>query len=210
MYSLLFLHIRYAKVNNDTDWTQLQFTFTAVPLSDSFPLGVKVVYRKYSANEVLIIEQAPGEEGVLGFKVVSAEVCDQPEAIPPHVPEGMFLLRSIPAPDADLKPAPFVSGSRELLESVVKAIDRHFATHLPDVVHEWEHFRDFIAPQDDDANRYVREHGMHIPLNDVLFGDAAVNDTEQGPHLPRVNRERGEWRSRLPFSGLVDALLTDL
>ena len=52
------------------------------------------------------------------------------------------------------------------------AVRNQFAFHCPEVVAEWEHFRDVIAPQDDDAERYRRDHGMHIPFAAELFGDA--------------------------------------
>jgi hypothetical protein len=78
---------RYCKNVNGNDWNQLQFTFTSVNMSDSFPLGVKMTYRKYSQNEVALIESSE-TEGRLGFKILSGTVVDQPEAIPPNLVEG--------------------------------------------------------------------------------------------------------------------------
>jgi hypothetical protein len=46
---------RYAKRYKDTDRTQVQFEFVAVPVSDSFPLGCRMSYRKYCQNQVLLI-----------------------------------------------------------------------------------------------------------------------------------------------------------
>lgn len=74
---------------NGNDWTQLQYEFIKVDASDSFPLGVKMVYRKYSQDEVILIEKSD-EEGRLGFKVYNAEVRIHPEAIPPYSPAGSF------------------------------------------------------------------------------------------------------------------------
>jgi hypothetical protein len=43
--------------------TQLQFVFQAVPQSDLFPLGVKTVYKAYSADEVVeIVKTKKSEE----------------------------------------------------------------------------------------------------------------------------------------------------
>lgn len=44
------------------EYTQLQFTFEAVAVSESFPLGVKVLYRAYSADEVYEIVETNDPE----------------------------------------------------------------------------------------------------------------------------------------------------
>ena len=43
---------------------------------------------------------------------------------------------------------------------------------MPDVVAEWKHFSDELAPQDDDAEAYMRQDRMHIPFAQELFGGA--------------------------------------
>jgi hypothetical protein len=124
-----------------------------VNISDEFPLGCKVTYRKYSQAEVILIEQSE-TEGRLGFKVIKGIVTSQPQAIPPHVPEGMFILTSLPPPGIRLLPDAFIPDSRHLLEKVVDQVKHVFSRHMPEVVQEWETFRDHIAPKDDDADRY--------------------------------------------------------
>ncbi len=141
IFTFSFSH-RYAKIQSGVDWTELQFTMTAVPVSDSFPLGVKTIYRKYSANEVLLIENSDNPSHLLGFKVVSLEVVDQPMAFPPHIPEGMFFLRSLPERGTPLYPDAFVEGSRDKLIGVVDYIQKVFGRHMPEVVREWENFRE--------------------------------------------------------------------
>ena len=42
---------RFAKLK----WTELEFTFEAVSVSDDFPLGVKVTYRPYCAEKAVLI-----------------------------------------------------------------------------------------------------------------------------------------------------------
>ena len=44
---------RYCK----EEWTQLQWKFEAVAVSVYFPLGVKTMYRRYTADEVIIIRK---------------------------------------------------------------------------------------------------------------------------------------------------------
>jgi hypothetical protein len=85
---------RYCKNVHGTDWNQLQFTFTSVNISDSFPLGVKMTYRKYSKEEVILIETSE-QEGRLGFKVLKGLVTDQPEVTPENPVEGNSLICTI-------------------------------------------------------------------------------------------------------------------
>jgi hypothetical protein len=93
---------RYAKRHKDTDWTQLQCEFFSVPISDSFPLGSRLTYRKYSQDEVILIDSADGE-GMLGFTVLKGQVKPQPEVVPPNVPLGMFVLRLLPPLELQLQ-----------------------------------------------------------------------------------------------------------
>jgi hypothetical protein len=69
---------RYAKSVGGNDWTQLQWTFEAVPESLHFPCGVKATYRKYSADEVILITEDPNGRG--GVKVVDMDVVIYPAA----------------------------------------------------------------------------------------------------------------------------------
>ena len=164
---------RYAKRYKDADWTQLQFHFVAVPVSESFPLGCRMTYRKYCQDEVLLIE-ADEADSRLGFKLLKGLVKDHPEAVPPHVPLGMFALRELPPAGIELRPEPFIAGSRSSLEKVVNCVEKTFAKHLPEVVAEWIKFRDEICPQDDDAERFVREKGMYVPFLRELFSGGAL------------------------------------
>ena len=128
------------------DWTQLQFDFCSVPISNSFPFGVKMTYRKYSQDQVLLIEPSEDPDALVGFKVYQGLVRNQPEAVGQNLPEGMYLLKSLPLPDTVLAPTPFVQGSRALLEKVVAAVIRQWAVPLPHIAEEWGIFRDRIAP----------------------------------------------------------------
>ena len=48
---------RYCRV----EWTQLQFKFEAVSPCADFPLGVRTMYRRYAADEVVEIKNKTGE-----------------------------------------------------------------------------------------------------------------------------------------------------
>ena len=120
-----------------------------------------MTYRKYSQDDVVLIE-ASDTEGRLGFNVLKGEVKNQPEAVPPHVPLGMFVLRELPPPGIELYPETFIAGSRLSLQKVVDYVEKTFSRHLPEVVAEWIKFRDEVCPPDDDAVRYQRERGMYV------------------------------------------------
>lgn len=101
-----------------------------------------------------------------------------------------------------LQPCQFVQGSRALLERVVGAIKRAFSTGMPQVVAEWTNFCDFIAPKDDNVDRYVAEIGMQIPLFEELFGDAAVQLIDRATVVSRRNdRERVVFTASVQWSG---------
>jgi hypothetical protein len=173
-----------------------------VPPTDSFPFGVKMTYRKYTQNEVILIEQSDNAN-TYGFRVRNAVVTIQPEEIPPLVPEGMYLLKSLPPADLELTPDAFIQGSRLELEKVVSAIAKTFLRHLPATVDEWINFRDTIAPQDDSAERYMAEKGMKIPFKDQLFNGSAFASRESPPmelqNLPE--RETVRFTGSVQWSG---------
>jgi hypothetical protein len=81
---------RYAKRHKDVDWTQLQFEFVAVPVSDAFPCGSKMTYRKYSQDDVILIEACGVNDGRHGFNVLKGHVTIQPQAVPPDVLQGIY------------------------------------------------------------------------------------------------------------------------
>jgi hypothetical protein len=153
---------RYAKKGHTgQDWTQLQWTFEAVPVSQHFPCGVRAKYRKYTADEVIQIianETTPG-----GFDVFDVDVRDYPAATDVY-PEGMHILSSLPENDTEFVPESFVSGSRQVLVDVVNAVAKKWGRTQPAILEDWIKFRDEIAPQSDDAAEYCRIHGLHIPL----------------------------------------------
>ena len=60
-----FAFSRFAKKMNAEDWTQLVWTFEAVPKSQHFPLGVKVTYRAFAADKTIVLRNnIEKDEGV--------------------------------------------------------------------------------------------------------------------------------------------------
>ena len=126
---------RYAKVGrNGDDWTQLQFIFESVPVSDYFPCGVKTTYRKFSADSVILIQEVSAGKPEDGFTLKDAEVRTYPAAREGH-PEGFSIITQLPPPDRLMEPDPFVLGSRALLDSCVAKIKVHMKNRS-DVVNE--------------------------------------------------------------------------
>lgn len=159
-----------------------------------------MTYRKYCQDEVILIE-ASDTEGALGFSVMKGSVTDQPAAVPPHVPLGMFVLREVPPPGLELRPEAFIAGSRSMLERVADTVENTFSRHLPEVVAEWIIFRDEDCPQDDDAGRYMREKGMYVPFKDVLFGGGIPEFREANVSASSVNPTDITFTNSMQWSG---------
>jgi len=155
---------RYAK----GDWTQLQFTFTSVPVDAvNYPFGVKVQYRAYSETKVVLIHQSSLHES--GLIPVNVDVVTYPTADEADgKPNGMSLLTSLPS--GPLKPAQFVKDSRVMLDEVLRSIIKHFAKNKPQVVAEWKEWGTNEAPKNDDAGEYCAAHPLVIPFARELFG----------------------------------------
>jgi hypothetical protein len=159
---VLIVCIRYAKRSRTgMDWTQLQWTFESVPVSDYFPCGVRTKYRKYSADEVIQI--VPNADTPGGYDIFDLEIKDYPAAFDDQ-PEGMHVLERLPNEADEFVPNAFVQGSRQVLCDVVKAVENKWGRTQPLIFQDWKQFCDEVAPQSDDANEYCRTHGLKIPL----------------------------------------------
>jgi hypothetical protein len=153
---------RYAKVSNSgVDWTQLQWIFEAVPVSEYFPCGVKTTYRKFSADKPILIEQISPGDPSSSFSMKDVETVTYPLA-DDHHPAGMSMLSSMPPTDLMFEPDSFNKGSRSVLNAVVAKCKNMFK-NWPSVVQEWEDFA-ALCPVDDDAQLYCSTHPLDIPL----------------------------------------------
>ncbi len=170
---------RYAKLA----WTQLQWRFQQVEVCPDFPLGVKTTYRAYAKDVVNEIVEDRSKE--IGYGCHSCHVQWFPQA-GPDGPEGMYVLMKFPTDN--IRPEPFIPGSRDQLEQVLKRVSNHY-TPRPNVLHnplqhtlginptlfndeivaEWVHFAENIAPLNDDVDAYCATHPLHVPLRERLF-----------------------------------------
>jgi len=153
---------RYAKVSSTgNDWTQLQWIFESVPVDEHFPCGVRTTYRKFSADNVILIQEKTAGNPADGLTISDCEVRTYPEADAGH-PAGFSMLTSLPTVDDTFVPDAFMSGSRKVLDNVVKKV-KTFFRNSPDVVEAWEEFA-ANAPEDDNAQAYCEQHPLDIPL----------------------------------------------
>jgi hypothetical protein len=155
---------RYAKGK----WTQLQFTFESCPVDPKyFPLGVKMTYRAYCEDKVVLIKQC--QTHVTGVEPYLVDVVTFPIADPTTgAPAGMSLLKSVPI--GTLQPDKFVKGSKAILDTVFSSIVRHFKVNKPQVVEEWKDWIANVAPQSDDSGQYCASQPLEIPFQYELFG----------------------------------------
>jgi hypothetical protein len=152
---------RYAK-NGEDNWTQLQFTFDAVPVSREFPCGVKLTYRAYAAKTAIIIETS--NESEVGYKATNIDVLDQPE-------RGEYLLNTLPT-KCTLVPEAFCVGASAKLDATVARIIQHPSTRSKrDVIAAWTNFKNTKAPTTDDAFEYVRGFPLESICMDKNFVD---------------------------------------
>jgi hypothetical protein len=86
--------------------------------------------------------------------------------------DGTHLLMS--RPNTELKPEPFVAGSRKQLEKTYSSIKRWFShkTDDNDTILKWRIFVDEVCPQSDNVNEFVdvlkSRNEYKIPMERVL------------------------------------------
>ena len=119
------------------EWTELQWTFEAVDHCQQgctcqncalYPTGVKVTYRKYSADNVVIVKEDSASD--YGFVHDSLLVHTHPIPDKTGDPDGMYLLRSLPDGKSEFLPQPFIKGSRKHLETLVRKMSNNFGKIL--------------------------------------------------------------------------------
>lgn len=196
------------------EWTQLQFTFTAVDHCkencdcaecSKFPTRVKVTYRAYVQDEVF--EVFEDNDHIYGFDFMKTAVHTHPKLGPDCDSDGMFLLSTLPDGTKPFVPQPFVSGSRKQLEHLVRRMTTEFVKlaggflikiyfaflklKFLGVKEEWDHWLNSVAPKSDDANEYCRDQQpLRVPFHERLFSSSPINSELY--IQPRTSNSRGE------------------
>ena len=150
---------------------------------DNFPLGVKTMYRRASAESIIeIVEDSNATCGVYPQRADVFWFPQKDEASGIDV-DGMYILQQLPTQLP--KPMPFVENSLYDLEEICKEIQVKFGVNYGKTVTAWEEFAK-SAPNTNDVDSYVREHPLHIPFADILFGGAPVDTTPIVLHQQEV------------------------
>jgi hypothetical protein len=190
---------RFAK----EEWAQLQFTFERVPLSDDHPLGVKTTYRSYVQDSFIeIVETDDVDSAVSGL--IPQECIVRTRPLPDEAPLNILLK----LPFGDICPAPFIAGSREIVDGVAQRMISHYRKSKADVAEEWQLWSMDFAPLSDNVQDYLTgacgvvptasvgqefkleergegEGGVYIPFKRLMFSASAMSEVDVDP------RQRG-------------------
>ncbi len=105
--------------------------------------------------------------------------------------DGMYVLQALPS--SRPLPQPFAENSLYVLQNVINKIENKFAVHSPQTVLAWKQWASEEAPTTNDVVVHTQQHPLHIPLGDILFSGASVDNSVVTPidrfsHLdiPRV------------------------
>jgi hypothetical protein len=194
---------RFAK----EEWAQLQFIFEAVDISDEYPIGVKSTYRSYTQDSYIeIVETDDPELSVSGLNPQECLVRARPLA--GEAP--LNILKRLPS--SNICPAPFIAGSRQLLESVANRMICHYTKNRLAVAEEWDMWVNEFAPQSDNVQDYLTracgvvpaashgeqfilspasEIGLYVPFRNQLFGASDMSECDVGPRLRGI---RGQYQ----------------
>jgi hypothetical protein len=173
---------RYCK----EEWAQLQFTFESVEVSDIYPTGVKTTYRAYTQDTYIeIVEDESKKNSVCGL--IPQECIVKTRPLPGEAP--IIILKQFPS--ADIVPAPFIAGSRELINSVASyMISQHTNSSTSGASDEWKLWSTEYAPQSDNVQDYLTTKCGVVPV--ASKGTAFVlherNESDCGIYIPFKER----------------------
>ena len=161
---------RFAK----QEWTVLQFTFEATPVSDRHPLGVEKTYKYYVQDE--FVEIVEDQDGTSRCGLVP-QVADNTSH--PRPGEAPFNpLRKLPA--GDFAPAPFIAGSRNLVEELSSKLYAKYEKDKPEIAREWGNWAADVAPLSDNAQDYITTSSGVVPDPDPAFAVEGLDYTVEG------------------------------
>ena len=145
------------------DWTQHQIIIEATDDFSHFPMGTRIMYRKYSSDTVYHIinkSTVPFIDGTpdwpLDYIPQRITVTTKPDAENniDDRPAGLYVLQTIPT--NPLVPAPFEPEIRPLLDNVVAWSKQfwHNNSILRDYINDWQVFAS-LFPRNDNVLDYV-------------------------------------------------------
>ena len=109
--------------------------------------------------------------------------------------DGMYVLKAVPDGTKVFHPQPFVMGSRKELDKLVEKTVSKFG-NMPGIKLECEAWRDFEAPQSDDAVEYCRHKPLKIPFWDQLFSGSPVDvSTNVRPIVTDLSDQQPEYET---------------
>jgi hypothetical protein len=82
----------------------------------------------------------------------------------------MYILKSIPDGSPEIRPAPFMQGSKPELDAVVELMEKACRLISSSVADDWLKFRS-VCPSSDKAQDFVKSNPsqFHIPFHEILF-----------------------------------------
>lgn len=156
-----------------TKMFQAQWIFKLIDRTQTNRVGVSVEYKAYCQDRCFNIVKAVDRFNprCIGIRPI--------ERFNPvlGLDQDINVLLDFPSPE--IEPVPFQEGWRDVMQRVIAEIrDKYDAGNdtsiNPQVVKEWERFRDEIMPQTDCVSDYMTAHPLHIPLHQELYGPEAV------------------------------------
>jgi hypothetical protein len=186
-------------------WAELQWFFDKVPVSELYPCGVKVTYRKFASEVAWVIDElfppkvrnntgegTTGEEEKeseadrlwkdakqyerdYGFSVRAVKINTHPVIEKPGDVNGMYILKSLPDGTKSFVPMPFIANSKRDLDALVNGPSMRKHGNVPGVKREWEEWKVHPAPHSDDAVENCQRVPLVVPFLNVLFNGSIID-----------------------------------
>lgn len=156
-----------------TNKFQAQWMFKLTDRSPTNLLGVQIEYKAYCQDKCFVIVKEVDQFNpkCIGIRPVEREN--------PVYGLTEFLSIINDYPSFEIEPAPFRKDWKLDLNKVIAEVTAKYdggkgKSIQPEVMAEWENFRDNIMPQSDSVTEYTNTHPLHIPLHKWLYGNESV------------------------------------
>jgi len=150
--------------------------------SERFPLGVKVKYRRYSADKCVELQRdatVPGDIPLKAHIVHSTWACKE---------KSISFFKECPPDATSILPCPFRKDSHLKFARVVEYVKSKFEPHYYD---SWIEFGKRF-PKTDDSQAYVTDYlkgNLYVPFKAVLFNGVTLDsETVVPPTKPMKDR----------------------